>query len=134
MTSNKKSDTDKGDARWLQIHFRLNRDENPALFDCLWHCQKGNCRTARLKLLAHEGMRSSQNQNGVPNGVQASGQPPSLREVSVIDAPEEAGTVDTEQCGLTIANNAAPDLATAFTAAEIFEAPTNNFQFDNQLR
>lgn len=144
MTADKKAGMCNRSGGRLQIHFRLDRQENQALFDYLENCPKGSCRTARLKLLAHEGMRGLLLQGAEFKEYRTPSLPESTAtvratwspacNVPVGEAKDEAASSDVVTSGLSTMEAAPCSAAPAGTAAEIFGSPTDDLQFVNRLR
>lgn len=127
----------------IQIHFRLDRHENQALFEYLACCPKGSCRTALLKLLAHEGMRGlllqgdelKGNRTQPPNGSSADRVTrPSPTNVSISEAQDAPALGHIASRGMPIADVETCAAAPVGTAAEIFGSPTDDLQFTSRLR
>jgi hypothetical protein len=144
MTAGKKAGSCNRNGGRLQIHFRLDRQENQALFDYLDICPKGSCRTARLKLLAHEGMRGLLLQAAEFKEYRTPSFPESTATVRATRSPAcsnadgeangEAASSDVVTSGLSTTEAAPCSPAPAGTAAEIFGSPTDDLQFVNRLR
>lgn len=148
MTARHKQGDDEQDGL-IQIHFRLRREEHPALFDYLARCPKGIGRTCCLKLLAHDGLRHIQQMAHADIGQRVTAHAsidlpvpestPWLTNRPADADPSERETAGVhnvaDQMGGPPGGDAGPlDASTIGLAAQIFGPPAESLDIPGRLR